>query len=248
MKKAIKLAIFNTCFAALTILCFSKRTLGLSFNPDIGALKFALTISLSIFGTLSFFYFNYMLLNKKVEVIYKKSKLSNIEECITALENCKKTDPAFIQEIETAIRQLHTLERREKSLSTLLEHNNASESFSYLLNTGKTANLHVFNNTKRIINRLIVFDNEEYVETYNTNTIQPHKEYINEVLKDTDTLLHEYNNLLLAISGIGETEMIDITEIQTMTEALNHVFKGDRLAELDKKYSLPMDTNNTENT
>ena len=77
MKKPIKLTIFNIAFIIIAILSFSKRGLGLGFDPSNGALRFALSVSLSIFGILIFFYGNYLILTKveKIQNINPKDNL-----------------------------------------------------------------------------------------------------------------------------------------------------------------------------
>ncbi|MGN1298939.1 MAG: hypothetical protein ACI4UE_03040 [Candidatus Scatovivens sp.] len=237
MKKIIKLTVFNIIFAIIAVLCFSKRIFGLSFDAGAGALKFALTLSLTILGVLLFFFINYNILTKEEKVEYKIEKLSSIEECISALEKCKRTDPSFKVEIEKAISQLETLKRRDNSLKTLLEQNNAEESFSYLNNIAQKANSYVFANIKRIINRLIVFDNEEYLQTNSEEDISIHKSYVDEVLKDNDDILKEYQKMLIAVSGIADTSKTNLEEIKNMTAALNHVLKSDKIEALEKKYS-----------
>ena len=229
MKKPIKLTIFNIAFIIIAILSFSKRGLGLGFDPSNGALRFALSVSLSIFGILIFFYGNYLILTKVEKIDYKIDKLSTIDDCINALIKCLKTDPSFSEEISRAIEQLKTLQRRKEALTTLLEQNGVSESFSYLNATGSKANFYVFSNIKKIINRLIVFDNEEYLSNESTYDIETHRSYISGILKDNDNILKEYNSLLLAVSSIGDANMTNLEEIQEMTAALNHVLKGNPL-------------------
>ena len=237
MKKIVKLTVFNIVFAIIAILSFSKRFIGLSFDTSGGALKFALTLSLTILGILLFFYVNYVIVAKTEKVEYKMDKLNSIEDCILALKKCKKTDPSFKDEIEEAISQLETLKRRNSSLQTLIEQNNVEESFNYLNKISEKANSYAFANIKRIINRLIVFDNEEYLQKKSDYDISSHKGYVRGVLKDNDELLREYQSMLEAFSGIADTKMTNLDEIKNMTAALNHVLKGENIEALERKYS-----------
>lgn len=237
MKKPIKIAAFNIAFVIIAILSFSNRGLGLSFDPSDGALSFAMSISLTFLGIALFFFVNYSLLTKKEKVDYKIKKLSTISDCITALEKCKHTDPAFLEEIKEAINQLQTLQRRTDNLTTLLEQNGVSENFASINKTSDKAKFFVFENVKRIINRLIVFDNEEYLAKGKSYDISQHRDYIRTILRDNDDILREYQNMLLAVSGIGDIHKTNITELQIMTEALNRVLGGEQFASLEKKYS-----------
>lgn len=237
MKRAIKLTFFNIAFVIIAILCFSKRGIGLSFDLSNGAFLFALTVGLSIIGIAIFFYGNYRILTKIEKVNLKIDKLTSIDECILALQKCKKTDPSFLSEISKAIEQLHTLKRRKESLTLLLEQNDVSESFNYLNQTADKANFFVFSNIKRIINRLIVFDNEEYKKNSTSYDIESHRIYIRGILNDNKSILDEYDSFLLAVSNIGDTTQTNIEEIKDMTAALNHVLKGKNFESLERKYS-----------
>lgn len=242
MKKPVKLAVFNIAFIIIAILSFSERGLGLSFDPSDGAFSFAMSISLTFLGVGLFCFVNYTLLTNKEKVDYKIKKLSTISDCITALEKCKHTDPTFLKEIEEAISQLQSLQRKTDNLATLLEQNGVSENFASINKTADKAKFFVFENVKRIINRLIVFDNEDYLARGQSYDISEHKDYIRTILRDNDDILHEYQNMLLAVSGVGDIHQTNLTELQIMTEALNRVLGGKQFASLEKQYS---ETHNT---
>lgn len=225
MKKPIKLATFNLGVIIAAILCFSERGLGLGFDPSDGAMKFALSLSLTFLGLAIFFIGNFWILVKVEKAELKIGKLTTIEQCISALNSCKKTDPAFLGEIRRAIEQLYTLQRRKDSLTTLLEVNGVSEAFNYLNQTADTANYCVFTNVKSIINRLIVFDNEEYSQNQNSYDIDSHRTYIRGLLDENQEVLDEYAEMLEAVSKIGDRQ-INLDNIKDMTAALRKVVKG----------------------
>lgn len=243
MKKLFKLTLFNILFILVAILCFSKQGLGLTFSTSAGAFMFALSVSLTFLGLALFFFVNYTLLTKKEKVDYKIKKMSTIDDCILALEKCKHTDPAFITEIKEAILQLKTLQRKTESLATLFEQNDVSENFASINKASDKAKFFVFENIKRIINRLIVFDNEEYIAKGKTHDasevseIAEHKKYIRDILKDNDEILSEYQKMLLAVSKVPDIHETNLTELQIMTEALNRVLGGKQFASLEKKYT-----------
>lgn len=224
-KKLVKLLIFNGIIIALAALCLSKRGLNLTFNPLENALKFAFSLGLSFLIIAIFIAGNYIILSSKERVEIKVGKLSTIDECIDTLRKCQKTDPAFLVEIKKAISQLESLQRKKDSLKQLLEINGISESFEYLNDTADKADLSVISNTKSIINRLIVFDNDEYVESEDSYDITSHKEYIRGLLEENQKVLDEYSNMLEAISKVNDQD-INLNEIQTMTQALRNIIKG----------------------
>ena len=227
MKRTIKLAIFNLCFVVASILSISERGLGLSFDLSQGALKFALSAAATFFGLSMFFYVNYLIITKEEKVKLKADSLTSIDECVYTLMKYEMSNSAFSKEISKAIEQLKTLKRRKESLDALLVQNGISESFAYLNQTADKANFYVFSNVKKIINRLIVFDNEEYLSNIlSSDNIESHRKYINEILEDNNNILKEYSSLLVAVSSIGDTTKTNLNEIKDMTEALNQVLKG----------------------
>ena len=231
--KKMKLALFNVIFAIVAILCFSKRGLGLSFDPSNGAFLFAGTIALSFFGVAIFIFGNYVILNQRESSNPKIGKLTTVEDCMSALYQCKKTDPSFIGEIEQAIEQLKSLQRRRDSLKMLLDLNDVSESFDYLNNTANVADKYVISNIKSIINRLIAFDNEEYLQSKDSADISSHKAYIRGILEENKTVLKEYSSMIEAVSKIGD-QNINLSNIKSMTAALNKVIKGKNFDSLDE--------------
>ena len=174
-----------------------------------------------------FFYVNYLIITKEEKVKLKADSLTSIDECVYTLMKYEMSNSAFSKEISKAIEQLKTLKRRKESLDSLLVQNGISESFSYLNNTADKANFYVFSNVKKIINRLIVFDNEEYLSNIlSSDNIESHRKYINEILEDNNNILKEYSSLLVAVSSIGDTTKTNLNEIKDMTEALKQVLKG----------------------
>ena len=245
MKKVIQLVAFNIIFVIIAIISFSKRCLGLTFDPSDGVFNFMLSNFFTILGLPFFCYVNYILLTKKEKVNYKIKNLSTINDCIIALGKCKHTDPAFLEEIKEAINQLQTLQRRADNLSILLEQNGMPENFASIKKTAAKANFFVFENIKRIITRLIVFDNEEYIAKGQNYDISEHQDYIRSILKDNDDILEEYQHMLLAISGVADMHKTDLAELQIMTEALNRVLGGQQFASLEKKYAETLDSIST---
>lgn len=226
MKRTIKLAIFNLCFVVVSILSISKRGLGLSFDLSQGALMLALSAATTFFGLSMFFYVNYLIITKEEKIKLKADSLTSIDECIYTLMKYEMSNSAFSKEISKAIEQLKTLKRRKESLTALLVQNGISDSFSYLNKIADKANFYVFSNVKKIINRLIVFDNEEYISNNLSCDIESHRKYINEILEDNNNILKKYSSLLVAVSSIGDTTKTNLNEIEDMTEALNQVLKG----------------------
>ncbi len=224
-RKSVRLVIFNVLFFIAITILFSGKSLG--FDPELGPVRFALSIALALFGIFMFFFGNFMIIILPNKTTCKIDKLQTVTDYIQALVQFMKTDPAFKTEISRAIEQLETLQRRNNSLVSLLEQNGISENFKSLHQTAHQAEHCILNNVKSIISRLIVFDNKEYDSNPNTVDIKSHRDFINEKLESTQVLLNNYSELLTALTHIGDTsDKAAIEEIQDMTEALNRVLKG----------------------
>lgn len=236
MRKSVKLAIFNVAIIIIAFLLFSNVGAGLGFDPGLGVVKFALSIALALFGIIMFFFGNYMIIILPDNINYKIDKLESIDDCIGALYQCLQTDPAFESEINKAIDQLKTLQRRKESLTTLLEQNGVSENFRSLHQTARKAEFYAFGNAKSIISRLIVFDNKEYISNPQSTDIESHKSFITEKLESTQLILKEYSDLLVAVTAIGNTHHVDLEDIRDMTKALNIVLKRDEFKPFEKTY------------
>lgn len=236
MRKPVKLAIFNGAIVIIAFLLFSNIGAGLGFDSGSGPVKLLLSISVTLFGILMFFFGNYMILILPDKINYKIDKLETIDDCIGALYQCLRTDPAFEVEINTAIEQLKTLQRKKDSLTTLLEQNGVSENFRSLHQTARKAEFYAFNNAKSIISRLIAFDNREYNSDPKNVDIQPHRTFIGEKLESTRCILKEYSDLLVAVTAIGDTHHVDLEDIRDMTKALNIVLKRDEFKPFEKTY------------
>lgn len=225
MKKRIgTIMFFNLGFIIAAIAFFSQKGLNLGFSLSLGAFKFALSVAIAVVGILLFFIINYKLLSSDVESM-KINDTNSINKCISQLKQAKKNNSAFIGEIDKAIKYLNTLERREKSLTQLLETNKLTDLYD-LKQTAQSANAFIFNRVNIILNSLLVFDNIEYNDSQNEELINPHKAEINKALSEIRKALIDYNNMLLAITSyIKESTNIDTTEIQAMTEAFYQNWK-----------------------
>lgn len=236
MRKPIKLAIFNVAILIVAFLLYSNIGVGLGFDPGLGAVKFALSIAVAIFGIIMFFFGNYMIIILPDNINYKIDKLETISDCIGALYQCLQTDPAFETEIKKAIDQLKTLQRRKDSLTDLLEQNGVSENFRSLHQTAHKAEFYALGNAKSIISRLIAFDNKEYISDPQNTDIESHRNFIAEKLESTQLILKEYSDLLIAVTAIGDTHKVDLEDIRDMTKALNIVLKRDEFKPFEKTY------------
>lgn len=227
MRKLTKIAIFNVLFIIITILL--KMVIGTVSGPS-KILYIILEVAVLLLG-------NGLIFILPEKVSYQIDKLSTIKDCIGALNQCMKANPSFEDEISKAIDQLETLERKAEALMLLLSQNSVADTFTTVVQTAKKAEFFAFSNVQSIIIRLLTFDNQEYLENPKAIDIKPYKTFINEKLESNNLILKEYSEMLLALSAISETQVIDISEMTEMTTALNSVLKRDEFKVIEEKYA-----------
>ena len=122
--RAIKLLILNLVIALLNIVFFSKGMVGLSFSG--GAFSAALAATVIVMSLIAFGYGNYTLLfteSEKPEPVIqflKKNELSKPEEYIDALEEKRKDNPFFDEEISIAVEQIRRIQEKDVALDSIL--------------------------------------------------------------------------------------------------------------------------------
>lgn len=243
MRRVIKLVAFNIAFmlGISALIYLSRRGIGLDFSLGAGPVKFAFSVTFSFWIVILFVGVNFRILMKDDMLTFKMEELTNTEKCIYALKKCRRTDPAFLKEIERTIEQLKLLERRKVALKTLLKQNDLEETFSYLNDTAERANYYVFANVKSVINKLIVFDNEEYKNHPENYDFEKYHDDIYRIVRDNDLILKEYLAMLNALSNISDVEKCHNEELSDVTKALNDVLKGEHFELLEQEYNKDME-------
>ena len=224
MKKSIKVIAFNAIFALLAIFCFSDKFFGLGFDlKSLGELKFAISITVLIILVLLFSYVNYILLIDSRKVEYTAKQIITLDSCIENLAKCFKTDPALKSEIQQAILQLQTFKRKREDLNILLGENESIKDLVF--QTVDTAESYACKNAIKILQQLVIFDNDAFLKIKDSVEIETHRNIITAALKSNTDILKEYNNLMIAASNaLISKDVISLDAITTTTQALNAVF------------------------
>ena len=191
------------------------------FSPGIFALTFAKNAALFIGAIIV----NIILLlsetiylthSTEAKYGYDLDKLKNSNDYKSALESKLTRNSPFNTEIKQALTQLDSITRKKNVLNELLEQNN-QEHFTALVDLGDQATNFLFNNIRKILNRIAIFDSDS------TNSLQDeHKIYIQKLLKSNESILVEFNKLLTEVSQIDNTASDDTLKnvLSDMTSSL----------------------------
>ena len=163
--RIIKLLLLNLGIALVNVVAFSKGLLGLGFTG--GALTTAISATIITMSVLAFGYGNYTLLFSEPKAqpikLLKNSELNTAGDYITALQGIKGK-PVFDEVIQTSIEQLYRMEDKDKALDIILEQYFTVQEITYtrFQNAIDSVRVIFFNNVKKMINRIIIFDYKDY--------------------------------------------------------------------------------------
>lgn len=253
MKKQywIKMIKLNAAIVIINIVAFSDRLIGLTIQSD-DVLKTACSLTLIIMSILAFAYGNYKLIHEMYKnEIYVVSEYDEPKDYILALNSCREKK-AFQLDIDIMVNQIRQLERKQNAIEDVFFQKHKKEltdSYAMKQVVIDTSNL-VYENMKRIINRITIFDEMEYERLQNitnhTNTTrekcklyEEHIRYVKQLVDENEMILLEFEQLLVEISKMGEEE--DNTDslntirdmIQAMRRLSNH---KDEISDLEDKY------------
>lgn len=144
-------------------------------------------------------------------------RLKDARDYIAAFEAWLREDTAFPDEMKIALRQLQSLERKQKALQAIL----ANDTDSPFLQTAAEVEEYILNNCKRVLNRVMIFDPNE------PQKYQTHMLYLRQVLGQNAHVLSDFDNLILEVSQIGDDHSATSTPcLNELTAALRSVRNG----------------------
>ena len=231
-KKALKIAGLNIGIALLNIVLFSPGLFNIRLKSSdvLGIAIGGTTIFMSL---LVFIYGNYKLVSQKNTSI-KISDIRSHEDCIIALKQAygKKT---FDKDINIVIEQVESLKKKKDRISNILlqKFNVIDEVYERFNATIFDVEYVFFANIKSILNKINVFDEEDYERIrYNsvekkfssqviTSKLNIYNEYISFVkdsIEDNEEIILKLDALLLEISKFDSLEAGEIDNMKEIKE------------------------------
>lgn len=249
-KKIIKICLFNGFIVLSIVIIFSKGIL--AFSPfSENTLISAASITILIMTVILFLFGNYTLFKSLFrQNTYIMDELNKPEEFADALR-IHKDKEAFANDIYDIIEQIDTLNRKKKTLDTVLyqKFEDEAEEFQSLIQVVEDTSLLLYENIKRILSRIEIFDQEEYeklcrknatteIEHAKIQIFQEHLAYVKEYKQKNDAILLQFDNLLIEVSKLGEKDTGGTEKFQEIAQAMKKLrTNNDELSELEQKYN-----------
>lgn len=230
--KVAKLVGLNISIIALNIILFSPGLIGIEI---VGGSTFqtALGFTILFMSIVVFCYGNYKLLTQERPKI-QTTKIENEFDCISALkENSYKK--VFSRDIEMILEQINRLNKKKVLVNDLLLEKFDKSEMSYSkfkFAIDKVEEL-FFINVKSVINKLSIFDEEDYDyvrKDYASSRISEdiiiqkmsiYNEYIafvKDSVEDNEAILLKLDKLLLELSKFNSLEDGELENMSTMKE------------------------------
>ena len=235
MKKFWKIVIFNAVFACVCIFLFSPGFIALS--PAARDAAKVILFFVAVVAALAVFIFvNYAILAgtpkpKKVKIV-DKDELNSPKDYIKALQAYSyKKD--FEKQIAVLVDQIKRVSPKQASLEVILEQSFDKTEMTYVkFKTTLDEVMKLFyENTKKAVNRIGVFDENEYRMLMNNQLNIPedskrlkikiykeHIEYINAVTRRNEYIITLIDNLILEISKLDDLNSQSAENLQILAD------------------------------
>ncbi|GEM_PF-3437978 len=221
------IAVFNLVLAGVCIYLFSPGFVGLS--PRKAAFYIVLVVIIAVFLVV-----NYLLLAgapKKTKLV-DKNELKSPKEYIKALNDLAyKQD--FTNQISVLESQIKRLAPKQASLEVILEQNFDKTEMTYIkFKTTIDEVISLFyDNTKKAVNRITVFDEDEFIKLRKNELNLPedskrlkfeiyneHFQYVDSIIKRNEDIITLIDNLILEISKLDDINNQSMENIQILAE------------------------------
>jgi len=239
-KQAIKIICLNLGIALLNVIMFSKGMVGLNFAGE--ALKTALAVTIIVMSLIAFFYGNYVLLFSEKQQppiqLLKGTEFNDPKDYIRALEE-KRGNGVFDENIQTAVEQVGRMMEKDRALDSILEQFFTPQEMTFTrFQSAINAVQGIFyNNIKKMINRMIIFDYKDYrklkeKESHAEDTgsvisksaqkqldiYREHIEYVGGLVDMNEEILVKLDGLLLEISKLDDLDQQGLENMAAVQE------------------------------
>jgi len=242
VKNFFKILLLNLGIALLNVILFSKGLVGLTFTG--GAVTTALAVTAVVMSLIAFGYGNYTLLFSEPKTqpvkFLKGTEFSTSKEYIDALSDAKGKN-VFDECIDNAIEQVYRMDDKDKALDSILEQFFEPQeiTFTRFQNAIDSVKAIFFNNIKKMINRMMIFDYKDYKKlvqkihySRNVNGVgvnskavgdqlkiyNEHISYVYGLVEMNENVLTKLDKLLLEISKLDDLDEQGLENIAAIQE------------------------------
>ena len=230
--KGLKILLFNLALSAGCIFLISSGFIG--FNPSAESAFKRIMFYVVVLAALALFIgVNYRILvpSKKVKLIDKK-EVKSPKDYIKSLEELAYKKE-FENQLSVLIGQIKRISPKQASLNVILEQNFDKTELTYI--KFKTTIDEViglfYENIKKAVNRIGVFDEQEYRKLLNNELNLPddskelkikiygeHIAYVDGIIRQNEDIITLLDNLMLEISKLDDINGKSMENIQILAE------------------------------
>ena len=231
-KSLIKLIVFNLIIVIVDIILFSNGFVGLSLSSPSLVKKILFFVVLAI-SVILLIFINATILNgqNKIKVV-DKDELKKPKDYIDNLKNYYHKKE-FTDEIKVLIGQINRISPKTSALDTILLENFEPQEMTYIKfkNMIDDVSSIFFDNVKKTINRIAIFDDLEYENLINNkielpdnnkeekiSIYQKHISYVNGLIQKNEEIITKFDNLMLEISQLDDVNEQSVENIQILNE------------------------------
>lgn len=223
MKKfIIKILSLNLAIILLNIFLFT--VCGFSFGAENIVIK-ALSFTTVIMSILIFFIGNY----KLITAVPSGPEMTLIVEDEASNENYRETlnqylriNPSLAKEIHAAIAQMDSIDRKQRKLTEVMERNRIT--LNNLVSTGQDTEKVIHNNIRYIVNRVTIWDEQEFHNPKKRHIYEDHLNQIHSVLDQNDEILSEFDLFLSEVSQIKQEVIPKDSNLQSTISILKQLY------------------------
>lgn len=226
----IRILIITLFLAIFDVAMFSEGLVHLTLFGG-GIVKTLISLVIILVNILILFgMFKFYTTSTEAKYGYDMDKLKTTIDYKEALESCKNKNSPFLEEINRAISDVISIEKKTKVLEEILEQSDRSN-YVALIDLGNESKAHLFNNTRRILNRISIADTGE-----GSGNINDHKAYISAILQNNDKILVEFGKFLTEVSRMDDpSEIVNITDVLGDMVGALKVLRGEE-DEVERKF------------
>lgn len=230
MKNKLKILVFNVCLALVLIVFYGMLNIS---SSEYAPLK-ALAITLLPMCLILFFWINFRLIFKQKKSNSEVTEDDELQYMLQKYINSGKG--VFKQQINLTLEHISKAKRQKEIFDNLLIENfNTDSNLEAFLRIANDMEDSLTANINKILKRLAVFDFEGYVKfnsgvRYNISKEISDKKgqqfsdsisYINSICASNEEMLIEFDNLIIELSRMNESEMKnDLESIKDMVNAM----------------------------
>ena len=222
MKNSTKilLAVMGIVEALLAVILFKA----LNTSTPVKLLVVAAVVALSLIAD------GAILHAGSAAVVSDAKKLKDADDYIRAFNAWLNEDTPFENYIKIAIKQLESLNRKQQALRAVLDDSWDSP----FLRTAAEVNQYVLANSKRVLSRVMIYDQNDPVK------FNMHAAYLETVLGENAHVLSDFENLIVEVSQIGDDVNAASTPcLNELTKALRSVRTSDEAWEQQDQHFDP---------